>query len=149
MELILLIGIPGSGKSTYARKLRKRTLSLDAIRQRLYGNANILGKSSETDRELRRQLEALAAAGKDAVLDATHVSKTRRGRMIRLGRRLGYGRIVGVWLKTPLAECLARNRRRKRHVPNFVLYKMQHDLERQPPTLDEGFDALDEITWPD
>jgi predicted kinase len=142
MELVLLIGIPGSGKSSYARALRKPTLSLDAIRRRLYGDASILGKSAETDRELRRALEALARQGKDAVLDATHVSQARRGRMIRLGRRLGYDHIVGIWFKTPLHECLTRNRKRKRRVPDFVLYKMQHDLERQPPTRGEGFDEL-------
>ncbi len=145
MELVLLIGIPGSGKSTYARTLGKPVISLDAIRRQLYGDANILGKSSETDREQRRGLEALAQTGRDAVLDATHVSKTRRLRTIRLGRRLGYDRIVGIWFKTSVAECIARNRRRRRRVPDFVIYKLQHDLDRQPPTPDEGFDALEPV----
>ncbi len=145
MELIILIGIPGSGKSTYARTLGKPTLSLDAIRQQLYGDASILGNSAEVERVFRQQIETHAQAGQDIVLDATHTSSRRRQRMIRLGRKLGYDRIVGVWLQTPLKESLARNRKRERHVPDFVLRTMQRRLENQPPSLDEGFDKIKKV----
>ncbi len=145
VELTILIGIPGSGKSTYARSLGKTTLSLDGIRQRLYGDASILGKSSDVERVFRQELEANAQAGRDVVLDATHTSVLRRRRMIRLGRKLGYDRIVGIWLQTPLKESLARNRKRERHVPDFVLVTMQRRLESQPPSLDEGFDKIKKV----
>ncbi len=142
MELIILIGIPGSGKSYYARTLNKPVISLDTIRRELYGDERILGKGSETDRAMRDKLIALAGAGKDAVLDATHVSATRRARMIRLGRKLGYNRIVGVWFKTPMRICLERNRARPNALPDFVLFKMNKDLNRQPPSAEEGWDEL-------
>ncbi len=142
MELIILIGIPGSGKSYYARTLDKPVISLDGIRQELYGDERILGNGRETDRAMRERLTALAEEGKDVVLDATHVSATRRGRMIRLGRRLGYDRVVGVWFKTSMRICLERNRARPNALPNFVLFKMQKDLNRHPPSKDEGWDEL-------
>ncbi len=145
VELIILIGIPGSGKSTYAQSLGKPTLSLDAIRHQLYGDASVLGDSSTVERLFRQQIETHAQAGQDVVLDATHTSSRRRQRMIRLGRRLGYDRITGIWLQTPLKESLARNRKRERHVPDFVLRNMQRRLESQPPSLDEGFDKIKKI----
>ncbi len=142
MELIILIGIPGSGKSYYARTLDKPVISLDGIRHELYGDERILGKGSETDRAMRDKLVSLAGEGKDAVLDATHVSAARRARMIRLGRKLGYDRIVGIWFKTPMRVCLERNRARPNALPNFVLFRMNKDLNRQPPSADEGWDEL-------
>ncbi len=145
MQLTILIGIPGSGKSYYAKRLKKPVISLDGIRKEIYGDERILGKASETDRVMRERLAALAAAGKDAVLDATHVSGQRRARMIRLGRNLGYDRVVGVWFKTPLGECLSRNRKRKNALPDFVLFKMQKDLNRSLPSPDEGWDDLIEV----
>ncbi len=148
MQLTMLIGIPGSGKSTYAQTLGKPVLSLDGIRQELYGDERELGSARETDRVLRERLEKLARAGEDAVLDATHVSAQRRSRMIRLARRLGYDRIVGVWFRTPIGVCLKRNRERPNALPDFVLFKMQKDLNRQPPAVEEGFDELIEIAGP-
>ncbi len=145
MRLTILIGIPGSGKSSYARRLGEPTVSLDGIRRRLYGDASILGKTSEVDRQMRRKLEAYARRGRDVVLDATHISSRRRRRMIRLGRGLGYQTIAGIWFNTPLAECLRRNRKRKRRVPEFVIRKMDRDLRRQPPSLEEGFDTLKQV----
>ncbi len=142
MDLILLIGVPGSGKSTYARRLHKSTISLDGIRKQLYGDARILGKSSEVDRQMRHRLVELAGKGRDVVLDATHVSPLRRGRTIRLGRKLGYDRITAIWFDPPLSVSLERNRRRKRRVPEFVIRKFHRDLNRQPPSLAEGFDDL-------
>ncbi len=145
MELIILIGIPGSGKSTYAQSLGKPALSLDGIRQQLYGDASILGDSSEVERVFRQQIEAHAQAGQDVVLDATHTSSRRRQRMIRLGRKLGYDRITGIWLQTSLQESIARNRQRDRHVPDFVLRAMQRRLESEPPSLEEGFDKIKKV----
>ncbi len=145
MELFILIGIPGSGKSYYARTMHRPVLSLDAIRQELYGDERILGKGSETDRIMRDKLTALAGEGKDAVLDATHGSAARRKKRMRLGQKLGYDRIVGVWFKTPMRLCLERNRARPNALPDFVLFKMQKDLNRQPPSMEEGWDGLDRI----
>lgn len=142
MQLTLLIGIPASGKSFYARTRRQPIISLDIIRAQLYGDARILGKASEVDHVARERLERLAGDRRDVILDATHVSPLRRQRMIRLARRLGYDRVIGVWLKTPIAECVRRNARRKRPVPTFVLYVMQAHLDRNPPSVEEGFDQL-------
>jgi predicted kinase len=94
---------------------------------------------------MREKLRALAAAGKNAVLDATHVSRRRRERMIRFGRSLGYERVAGLWFNTPFQECARRNRARPNPVPDFVVYKLNNDLQRQPPSRDEGFDELKEV----
>lgn len=142
MQLTVLIGIPGSGKSSYARRLGKPAINLDRIREQLYGDASVLGYGPEVLRVARGQLERLAAEGKDAVFDATHARPSSRMRTVRMGRELGYRRIVGVWLRTPLDECVRRNGKRERHVPEFVLKKMHNDLEAEPPSLAEGFDAL-------
>lgn len=59
-ELIMLVGIPGSGKSTYADKLVKDNPEIivhssDKLREELYGDSSIQGDNGKLFEELHKK----------------------------------------------------------------------------------------------
>lgn len=98
-EMILLIGIPASGKSTFYRQRFTEThlqISLDILHSRAH------------EMEV---LQAALAAGKSCVIDNTNVTAEERSRFIAPARNHAY-RITGYYFRSVLAECLPRNAQR-------------------------------------
>lgn len=136
MEAILLIGLQGSGKSTFYRERFFAThlrLSLDMLRTR-HREAMLL--------------QACLAAKQPFVVDNTNPTADERARYIAPARAAGF-RVVGYHLAVPLSLCLARNAARPpgQRVPLPGLYGTNKRL--QPPTFAEGFDALHTVTLAD
>jgi predicted kinase len=152
IRLILLIGIPGSGKSSVAQQLVGQSqehllISTDAIRAQLFGNEAIQGPWlliwRELDCQLRQALEAISQQlGTAAIYDATNASRRQRREAIAQVRTIGYTHITGLWLDTPIWLCLARNRRRQRQVPEEVIWRMHRQLCDTPPSCADGLDRL-------
>ena len=146
-KLILLIGLPGSGKSTLAKQLlvecpRMQLISTDAIRGQLFGSEAIQGHWLLIWRELERQLQQAITADQGVILDATNAQRKNRREVITLARDCGFSQIIGVWLKTPVWLCLARNQRRIRQVPEDIIFRMYRQLRDAPPSVEEGIDKL-------
>lgn len=142
--LILLIGLPGSGKSYLAQQLlleapQRQLISTDAIRYQLFGNEAIQGPWLLIWREVQRQFQQ--AVGQ-VIYDATNAQRRHRREVITLARAAGFTHITGLWVDTPVWLCLARNRRRQRQVPEDVILRMHRQLRDAPPTLQEGLDRL-------
>lgn len=146
--LLLLIGLPGSGKTTLAQQLlaensTRQLISPDVIRCQLFGDAAIQGPWLLIWREVQRQFQLTGQQScPDVVYDATNARRRSRREVITLARTHGFSHITGVWLDTPVWLCLARNRRRDRSVPEPVIFRMQRQLRQAPPTLAEGFNCL-------
>ncbi|MEO0541639.1 MAG: AAA family ATPase [Cyanobacteria bacterium P01_A01_bin.105] len=150
--VLLLIGLPGSGKSTWARCFVQRfpsyeVVSTDATRALLYGDAATQGPWSD----LWQQLEALLRQGVQAIdlnlragiiFDATNAQRRRRRALVQTLRGLGYTEVGAVWFDTPLAVCLTRNQQRDRTVPPEVILKMHRELTGAPPHISDGLDWL-------
>lgn len=155
VPLILLIGLPGSGKSTWARAFVSQypTYSLvatDAIRERLYGNEAIQGDWRRIWRtvivEWQSGIEAVHRSEiQGVVYDATNVRRRYRRGAIATARELGFTRLTACWFDVPLAICLQRNQQRVRQVPEEILYRMHRQLTGAPPAVEEGFDELSRI----
>jgi predicted kinase len=133
MDLVLLIGLQGSGKSSFCRARLSpthRVVSMD-----LFPN-----NRQPRRRQLQLTAEALAA-GLSVVLDNTNASAAERAPLIELGRAHG-ARIIGYYFDTSLEDCLRRNagREGRQRVPDVALYATRKRLER--PTRREGFDEL-------
>jgi predicted kinase len=152
IRLVLLIGLPGSGKSSLIRFLQRdfqylQVISTDKIRGQLFGDESIQGPWMWVWREVSRQLQE---AVKDAhlgrihtvIYDATNVQRKQRQRVIKLARAIAFNQIIGVWVNTPLQLCLERNNSRDRIVPEDIILKMNVYLQDAPPSLDDGFDDL-------
>jgi len=146
-KLILLIGLPGSGKSTLAKQLltecpQMRLISTDVIRGQLFGLEAIQGPWLLIWREMERQLQQAITANQGVILDATHAQRKNRREVITLARDCGFSYIMGIWVKTPVWLCLARNQKRLRQVPEDIILRMHRQIRDAPPSLEEGIDEL-------
>lgn len=152
VKLILLIGLPASGKSSLAQNLlatqpKFKLISTDAIRKQLFGDEAIQGPWFLIWQELQRQFQQAAiqiSRGMlhSAIYDATNAQRKQRRAAIALARAIGFNYITAVWVDTPVWLCLARNRRRRRQVPEEVIFRMHRQLRDAPPSLSEGLDRL-------
>ena len=147
-KFIMLVGIPGSGKSTHAKCLARNAnaihLSSDSIRAELYGDEATQGNPSEVFEIMhKRTLEALAN-GNNVIYDATNI--TRRDRASILSKIPKYVQTECHIVWAPIETCIERDSKRERSVGKEVIDRM---LKRfQAPYYDEGFDSI-EIFRPD
>ncbi len=128
-QMVLLIGIPGSGKSTFAaRHLPSEyvRISRDVLRTRA--------------RVATALAEALAAR-RDIVIDNTNVTRIERERFLVPARECGY-RVTGYYFQSVIADCLRRNAQRigAARIPDVGVVSRAKDLEL--PSFEEGFDEL-------
>jgi predicted kinase len=152
VKLILLIGLPGSGKSSLAHQLlaaepKLLLISTDNIRKQLFGNEAIQGPWFLIWQEVQRQFQQAVVqisqgVAPAAIYDATNAQRRHRREVIALARYTGFTHIIGVWLDTPIWLCLARNRRRSRQVPEEAIFRMHRQLRDAPPSLNETLDSL-------
>ena len=79
-KLVMLVGLPGSGKSTYAGKLKKEGViihSSDRVREEL-GDVNDQSKNEEVFRILHKRIKDDLKSGKSVAYDATNLNRKRR-----------------------------------------------------------------------
>ncbi|MCG6137342.1 MAG: AAA family ATPase [Nostoc sp. LLA-1] len=146
-KLFLLIGLPGSGKSTLAKQLvtqcpQMQLISTDAIRGQLFGSEATQGPWLLIWREIERQFQQAVTTDKTTIFDATNAQRRQRREIIALAREVGFTHITGMWVRTPVWLCLARNQRRQRQVPQDVIWRMYRQIRDAPPSLEEGIDQL-------
>ncbi len=152
VPLLMLVGIPGSGKSTWARGVVLaqpcyRIVSTDAIRAALYSDEAIQGDWRQIWQRVLTQwrggIEAIRRRELDGVIyDATNTRRRNRRGAIAAARDLGFTAITLVWFDLPLSLALERNRRRSRQVPADVIAAMHRQLQGAPPSVQEGCDRL-------
>ncbi len=154
IPLTILIGLPGSGKSSFAQRLQARSgwrlISTDAIRAHLFGDAAVQGPWlkvwSEVGREFREAVRSIQQGeAREGIYDATNVVRKSRREAIALARESGFTHLTGIWLNEPLSVCLQRNQQRDRQVEAAVIERMNRRLWGAPPSIQEGFDCLIEL----
>lgn len=140
MKVIYTVGIPGSGKSHFAKELAKKEkaliLSSDEIRHELYGDSTIQ-KSRIIYRVLYERLNEYIKNGQSVIVDATNIDRERR--MFSLNKLKGI-QAECYYFDTPFDICMKRNQKRKRTVDYRILEKNRKDF--QFPMLGEGFDDI-------
>src|ERR1039457_716743 len=137
MRIVVLVGLPGSGKSTYLERLGAPALSSDRIRGLLADDETdqtIHDRVFPTVRYLLRQ--RLELGRPVTYIDATNLTPEDRRPFIEMGRSHACF-LEAVFFDVPLAVCRERNARRRRVVPEEALAKMAAKLT--PPAVEEGF----------
>jgi len=127
-EVVVLCGLPGTGKDTWIAKNRKDTpvISLDAIRKELGikptdNQGKIINEATERARALLRKRTPF-------VFNATNITEDIRGKYISLFEEYGAS-VKTVFLETEWQEGLRRNSSRKEEVPQKVIESMLARLE--------------------
>lgn len=141
-RLILLVGIPGAGKTTLAKKLVAKgfhCLNADSIRRELYGDAAEQGDPQEVFSIFFQQLEEALGVGKDVVIDNTNLNTKQRRPILERADKFGYTDVQLWLLDVALDTCLERNRKRERTVPEDIVANMYMELNRAGrPRREEG-----------
>jgi predicted kinase len=132
-ELIVFVGIQGSGKSTYYRAHLAAT--------HVHVSKDLMLNARDRDAKQHQLVVAALKAGQSVVVDNTSPTPAVREPLIRVGKAHG-ARVVAYYFATPVKDAVARNRGRegKARVPDVAIFVTAKKLV--PPTLEEGFDEV-------
>src|SRR5580704_13335212 len=138
--VVLAIGLPGSGKSSWFKRHDIHPLSSDLLRELLFDDAQEQRFQDLVFSNLRSMLKARLIARRPMnYVDATNLTPQDRHSWIKLAKDYGY-EVHGVFFDVPLEVCLDRHQRRGRAVPEDIMRKMAGKLK--PPTFEEGFSKI-------
>jgi predicted kinase len=144
VRLIITIGLPGSGKSTYLARLGVNAISSDEIRRLIADDPHDQTMNARIFSAVRHLIRQRIAAGRPVTyVDATHLTLWERNPYSVIARR--YGCILeALFFEVPVEICIARNQARERVVPEEAIRKMAQQMI--PPSKDEGFTEITTIT---
>jgi predicted kinase len=138
--VILAVGLPGSGKSSWFKRHNITPLSSDLLRSLLFDDPAEQRFQDLVFSNLRSMLKARLIAHRPLnYVDATNLTPQERQNWIKLAKDFGY-EVQAVFFDVPLEVCIERHSRRDRLVPEDVMRKMSAKLKA--PTFDEGFSKI-------
>ncbi len=135
--VVLAIGLPGSGKSSWFKRHNVTPLSSDMMRTLLFDDVREQRYQDLVFSNLRSMLKARLIAKRPMnYVDATNLTPKERQHWIKLAKDYNY-EVHAVFFDVPLEVCNERHQRRDRVVPEDVMRRMAAKLK--PPTFEEGF----------
>ena len=132
-ELIIFVGLQGSGKSTYYHTNLAAT--------HVHVSKDLMTNVRSRDLRQREQIHKALSEGRSVVVDNTNPTPAVRAPLIELGHSLG-ARVIACFFEIPVKSAVERNRLRegKARVPDVAIYMTSKKLV--PPTVEEGFDEV-------
>lgn len=147
MNLYVLIGLPGAGKSTYSRTIKKADkiiISSDEIREKLFGTEFNDSIKAEVFKHLISESINCLKKGFDVIVDTTFLNeKLYRNIFIKeINEANVEVKTIAVIIERDIEECIARDKMRSSHrrVGRMVINKLNEQLVL--PEQDEDFDLV-------
>jgi predicted kinase len=138
--VVLAIGLPGSGKTTWFKRRGVTPLSSDMLRSILFDDITEQRYQGLVFSTLRSLLRArLIARMPWNYVDASNLAPHERRQWIKMAKGFGY-EVHAVFFDVPLEVCLERNHKRERQVKEDVIQRMAAKLKA--PTFEEGFGKI-------
>ena len=147
-KLFMLIGLPGSGKSTFARnrvkfyddcnKTRLEIVSSDDIREELYGTRSCQKDPAIIFEIAHERIINALEQGWEVIFDATNISRKNRASLLK--KIPAYTEKFAQICWAPISTCIERDLKREFSVKADVIWKMAYKF--QMPFYDEGFDHI-------
>jgi predicted kinase len=141
-KIIMMRGLPGSGKSTYAKKLVSdnpemyKRINRDDLRM-MFDNGHTSDKNEKFIKKVRDLLIVKALEeGKSVIVDDTNLSDTNEKRFRQLAREFTTKtsedvKIEVIQMETPVEECIARDAKREKPVGEKVIKNMEKQFFRK------------------
>jgi predicted kinase len=140
-EFVMVVGLPGSGKSTYIEKQYPTYCihSSDAIREELSGDVNNQDINTQVFNTLHKRVKDDLAHGKNVVYDATNINWKRRKAFLQELNNINCWKTC-ILIATPFEVCCSRNKARERTVPDYVIERMYKSFDI--PWYNEGWNDI-------
>jgi predicted kinase len=138
-EVIMMVGLVGSGKSTIAQKIHEEKgyviISSDTMREELFGSVDVQDKNRILFEKMGEKCVELCKKGVNCVYDATNLTKKHRISFIK--SLPSDTSVIALVVATLYEDSLKRNAKRDRNVPEDVIKAMREKF--QLPMKQEGF----------
>lgn len=135
-EAIIMVGYPGSGKSSVAKELVAASAQYVIVD----------GDTLKTPAKMIKEMTKIIQSGKSPIIDATNPTKAGREKFMDVAHQHKLP-VRCVWVTTSLEEAMLRNKDRNDHakagVPAIVYYVYRKKFEK--PTVQEGFKTVVEL----
>jgi predicted kinase len=133
VELVIFVGLPGSGKTTYYHEQFAAT--------HVHVSKDLMPHARDRETKQRAQIDKALSEGRSVVVDNTNPTAAVRAPLIELGRRRG-ARVIACYFDVPVRTAIARNagREGRARVPNVAIFTTQKKLAAPGP--EEGFDEV-------
>lgn len=145
-KMIMMCGLPASGKSTYSKELSEKynatVFSSDALREELFGDINEQSRDQELFAELHKRIKDCLKNNQNAIYDACNRSYKRRMAFLDELKKIPCEKIC-VIMATPFERCLVNNANRDRTIPCYVIERMYKGFD--VPFVYEGWDYIEVV----
>jgi len=133
LELVVLVGLQASGKSSFYRSRLAET--------HVQVSKDLFPSTRNKAARQHREIEAALGSGRNVAVDNTNVTRALRAELIDHARSFG-ARVVCYFFQSTPQECVVRNAGRagKARVPDIAIRATFNLME--VPDSTEGFDAL-------
>lgn len=149
-QLILMVGIPGSGKSTFVSQIAEtlnnfEVVSSDVYRKIMFGSESCQENGDILFRCIHTDIETFLKDGKTVIFDATNIKYKDRKQVLDIARKVEKIYNIHIYkiayvMHTSIEQCIINDAGRERKVTPTIIWKFAKNFNC--PQYFEGFNDI-------